>query len=158
MAIGETLVTVVGNVSSDVSQRTVANGDEVVSFWVRSNERRFDKESERWRDGRGLSVRVTCWRRMAATVGASLSNGDPVIVSGRLYTSRFESDGQPRVVSELEALAIGPNLSWCTATVRRLTRKSSGAGSTARWDGGGPVNTGLGGEVTPGERDRVPAA
>ncbi|MFC4000254.1 single-stranded DNA-binding protein [Prauserella oleivorans] len=124
MAIGETVLTVVGNVSSDLSRRTTASGDEVVGFWLRSNERRYDRETGQWRDGRSLAVRVTCWRRLAGTVGASLTKGDPVIVTGRLYSSEYVADGQPRSVPELEALAIGPNLAWCTATVRRGTRGS----------------------------------
>ncbi|MEU3272017.1 single-stranded DNA-binding protein [Saccharomonospora sp. NPDC006951] len=125
MAIGETMVTVVGNVSSELTRRTTAGGDEVLGFWLRSNERRFDKEEGRWCDGRQLSVKVTCRRRMAATVGASLTRGDPVIVTGRLSTNRFESEGQQRSIPELEATAIGPNLSWCTASVRRLGREGT---------------------------------
>lgn len=124
MAIGETVLTVVGNVSSDLTRRTTASGDEVVGFWLRSNERRYDKETGQWRDGRSLAVRVTCWRRLAGTVGESLGKGDPVIVTGRLHTSEYVADGQPRSVPELEALAIGPNLAWCTATVRRAARGS----------------------------------
>jgi single-strand DNA-binding protein len=123
MALGETPLTVIGNIASELSPRTLGNGDEVVSFWLRSNERRFDKEAGTWADGRHLALRVTCWRRLAGTVAASLGKGDPVIVSGRLYTSEFETEGQPRSVPELEALAIGPNLSWCTATVRRPGRR-----------------------------------
>ncbi|WP_158880558.1 single-stranded DNA-binding protein [Amycolatopsis anabasis] len=119
MAVGETIVTVVGNVMSDPTRRTVGNGHEITSFWMRSNERRFDKETKGWVDGNHLSVKVTCWRRLAETVHSSLHRGDPVIVSGRLHTSDYEVDGQPRSVPELEALAVGPNLSWCTAQVRR---------------------------------------
>ncbi|PRX48703.1 single-strand DNA-binding protein [Prauserella shujinwangii] len=119
------MLTVVGNVCSDLTRRTVANGDEVVSFWLRSNERRFDRETARWRDGRTLAVRVTCWRRLAATVRTSLAKGDPVIVNGRLHTSTYEAEGTVRAVPELEALAIGPNLSWCTASVTRLGRNNA---------------------------------
>ncbi|ASR35011.1 single-stranded DNA-binding protein [Prauserella marina] len=125
MAIGETTVTVVGNVSSELARRTTSGGDDVLSFWLRSNERRFDKDEGRWCDGRQLSLKVTCWRRMAATVGASLAKGDPVIVTGRLSTNRFEAEGQQRSIPELEATAIGPNLSWCTASVRRFGRKGA---------------------------------
>ncbi|MFF5992218.1 single-stranded DNA-binding protein [Prauserella flavalba] len=147
MAIGETLLTIVGNVCSELSRRKLANGDEVLSFWLRSNERRYDKESGQWRDGRGMAVRVTCWRRMAGTVGASLSKGDPVIVSGRLYAAEFESEGRQRSIPELEALAIGPNLSWCTATVRRLGR-----------NGDPPAPAALSDEAVDRERERMPAA
>ncbi|PXY27454.1 single-stranded DNA-binding protein [Prauserella muralis] len=158
MAIGETLVTVVGNVCSDLSKRTTATGDEVVSFWLRSNERRFDKDAGAWRDGRHFAVKVTCWRRIAGTVGASLAKGDPVIVNGRLYTSEFEVEGQQRSVPELEALAIGPNLSWCTATVRRLGRqREPGAPGGPGGPGGAePRPAALGDDAV--DRERAPAA
>jgi single-strand DNA-binding protein len=119
MAIGETIVTVVGNVLSEVSRRTVPQGYDVVSFWLRSNERKRDRETGDWVDGRQLSVKVTCWRKLAESVHASVHKGDPVLVQGRLYTSQFEVEGQTRVVPELEALAVGPNLSFCTAAVQR---------------------------------------
>jgi single-strand DNA-binding protein len=119
MAIGETLVTVVGNICSDPLRRSVAEGHELLTFWLRSNERRFDKETGQWVDGRFLGVRVTCWRQLAGSVHESVGKGDPVIVTGRLRTNEYEADGQVRSVPELEALAVGPNLQWCTARIRR---------------------------------------
>lgn len=152
MAIGETHLTVVGNVCSELNRKTLASGDEVVSFWLRSNERRFDKESGGWTDGRHFSIRVTCWRRIADTVAASLSKGDPVIVNGRLYTNRYEAEGQPRSIPELEALAIGPNLARCSASVRRASRGTrSGSPSCDRPGEVGPTGgdqTGTGQRVT----------
>jgi single-strand DNA-binding protein len=47
-----------------------------------SSERR-DKGSGEWVDGRHLQVRVTCCRKVAESVLASLSKGDPVIVTGQ---------------------------------------------------------------------------
>ncbi|GAA1218115.1 single-stranded DNA-binding protein [Prauserella alba] len=121
MAIGETTVTVVGNISSDVFMKDTHSGA-VAGFWLRSNERRYDKETGEWCNGRSLAVRVSCWRRLAENVRDSLSKGDPVVVSGRLYTTEFVTDGQPRTVTELEAQAVGPNLSWCTSGVQRRPR------------------------------------
>lgn len=121
MAIGETTVTVVGNISSDLFTKDTRGGA-VAGFWLRSNERRYDKESGEWCNGRSLAVRVSCWRRLAENVRASLAKGDPVVVSGRLYTTEFVTDGQARTVTELDAQAVGPNLSWCTSSVRRYSR------------------------------------
>lgn len=121
MAIGETTVTVVGNISSDVFMKGTHSGA-VAAFWLRSNERRYDKESGEWRNGRSLAVRVSCWRRLAENVRDSLGKGDPVIVNGRLYTTEFVTDGQTRTVTELDAQAVGPNLSWCVTSVRRPSR------------------------------------
>jgi single-strand DNA-binding protein len=125
MAVGETMLTVVGNVASELTHRVVGNGAELVSFWLRSNERRFDREAQKWVDGRFFALRVTCWRKLASATHASLSKGDPVIVSGRVQTSEYEVEGERRSMPELEAYAIGPNLNWCTALVRRTPRAAS---------------------------------
>ncbi|GAA1231717.1 hypothetical protein GCM10009676_13450 [Prauserella halophila] len=121
MAIGETTVTVVGNISSDVFMKDTHSGA-VAAFWLRSNERRYDKEAGEWCNGRSLAVRVSCWRRLAENVRDSLAKGDPVVVTGRLYTTEFVTDGQSRTVTELDAQAVGPNLSWCTSGVQRSPR------------------------------------
>lgn len=126
MALGETPVTLVGTVYTEPESRRVGErGHELVSFWLRSNERRFDKEREEWVDGRYLTVRVKCWRRLAAGVQASLRKGDPVIVTGRLYTSSYEESGETRAIPEVEAWAVGPNLTLCVAPAQR-TRPAPG--------------------------------
>ncbi|OZM71589.1 single-stranded DNA-binding protein [Amycolatopsis antarctica] len=146
MAVGETTLTMVGNVCSDLTRRAVGEGVEVVSFWLRSNERRFDKDAGTWGDGRHFAVRVTCWRTLAAGAFASLSKGDPVIVNGRLHTSEYDAGGQVRSMPELEAVALGPNLQWSTATVRRNGRKAAAAEPWSAAD------------VTVGSKQQAPAA
>ena len=119
MAIGETVVTVIGTVVSELSRRKLSGGVSVTSFWMRSTERRRDRDSGAWVDGRQLAVKVSCWRALAESVHGSLGKGDPVIVTGRLYTGEAEVAGQQRAVPELEAFAVGSNLSRCSALVRR---------------------------------------
>jgi single-strand DNA-binding protein len=122
MALGETTTSVVGTVVSDLMSRTLSGNVDVVSFWMRSNERRRDRGSGEWIDGRHFSVKVTCWRKLAVSTRLSLKKGDPVIVSGRLHSSDYESEGKLRSITELEALALGPNLARCTASVTRADR------------------------------------
>lgn len=117
--MNETYTTLVGNVVSDVKQRRTMEGVKVVHFRVASNERRFDRSTGEWTDGEQLFVNVTCWRRVANGVVASLNKGDPVLVTGRLYTRNYEHEGQRRVSVELDAQAVGPDLARCTAEVRR---------------------------------------
>jgi len=129
MAVGETPVTVVGTVCSDLEVRQVGERrHEMVMFWLRSNERRYDRERETWVDGRHCLVRVKCWRRLAAGVRASVRRGDPVIVSGRLRTSGAGNGGQARAVPEVEALAVGPNLSRCVAPAQGVSQEDLGEG------------------------------
>jgi single-strand DNA-binding protein len=123
--MNETVTTIVGNIISEVKQRRTQDGIRVVSFRVASNERRFDKAAGQWVDGDRLYVSVTCWRKLARGVGASLVKGDPVVVTGRLYTRGYEVEGQKRSITELEAVAVGPDLSRCLAELDRARREAT---------------------------------
>lgn len=140
----ETYLTVAGNIITDPKLRTTAEGNRVVNFRVASTERRLDKEEGQWVDGETLYLNVSCWRRLADGVITSLSKGDPVVVTGRVFTRGYEVDGQPRTAVELIANAAGPDLSRCTAEVHRNRRSelpgagmSSDASSNAESDGRG---------------------
>ena len=123
--MNETMITVVGNVISELKPRRTADGVKLVSFRVASNERRFDRTTEEWVDGDRLYVTVTCWRKLAQNVLVSLMKGDPVIVFGRLYTRGYEVEGNKRSVTEVEAHAVGPDLTRCFTELRRSRREAS---------------------------------
>jgi single-strand DNA-binding protein len=123
--MNETTVTITGNVITDVKSRRTGEGVRVSSFRMASNERRFDKMTGEWVDGDRLYVTVTCWRRLATGVSTSLLKGDPVVVTGRLFTRGYEVEGQKRSVTELEATAVGPDLSRCSAELTRVHRAGS---------------------------------
>lgn len=120
--MNETTVTITGNVITEVKSRRTGEGVRVASFRMASNERRFDKAAGRWVDGDRLYVTVTCWRRLAHGVQTSLLKGDPVVVTGRLFTRGYEFEGQKRSVTEVEATAVGPDLSRCVAELTRVHR------------------------------------
>ncbi|GAB2988766.1 single-stranded DNA-binding protein [Amycolatopsis acidiphila] len=126
MALGETTVTVVGFVDSELEVKRVGDeGHEVVTFLLRSIERRFDKEKREWGDGRHLAVRVKCRRRLALAARSALQEADPVLVTGRMSTRvHAEERGQPRSLPEVEASAIGLNLMFCVAPIRRPKQAS----------------------------------
>lgn len=119
MALNETTVTVVGTILGEVVLSR-DGAEEVATFWLRSVERRLDKITQTYLDGRRLSVRVTCKRRLAIGVRSTLRQGDPVIVTGRLWTSGPAAGGDEALaVPEVEALAVGLNLAVCAAVVHR---------------------------------------
>lgn len=152
--MNETYVTVVGNVSSAVSRRRTADGTPVVAFRVISNERRRDRVSGEWVDGDRLYVEVTCWRRLADNVDASLVLGDPVIVTGRVYTREYEvAGGERRSVMALEAQAVGAELSRCRATILRPRRAPAAEGGVAPAEAPAPAAQATDGpEAMPVER------
>ncbi|HEV8560944.1 MAG TPA: single-stranded DNA-binding protein [Actinophytocola sp.] len=118
----ETPLTVVGRVISDINQRTTQSGDKVCSFRVVANERKFNRENNEWVDGDHVYVRVTCWRKLAENVSVSLFKGDHVVVTGRLYVSQYEVNGEPRSSLELDARAVGPNLIISPVMIGRAAR------------------------------------
>jgi single-strand DNA-binding protein len=132
--VGETPVTVLGTVISDVTVKRVGeNEHELATFLLRASERKFDREKAGWYDHRHFSIRVKCWRKLAVSAHAVLRKGDPVIVTGRLFISDFETaEGQPRSVPEVEAWAIGPNLLLCKASIER--DQSGGPGESPAQD------------------------
>lgn len=108
----DTPIVVVGNVlTAPEWRRTTKSNTLVANFRVASTSRRYDKDNNRWVDGDTLRVRVNCWRRLAENVGASVAVGDPIVVVGRLYTRDWmDSENNPRVSYEMEAMAVGHDL------------------------------------------------
>lgn len=129
MAYGETMLTMNGIVCSELIRRSFDDDATVVSFMVVSTERRFDKPTGQWVDGRKFSVRVKCFRTLAENVHASLRVGDHVMVSGRLRSTEYEDGAGKRSGLELEAFAVGPNLRNATAQVRK-----NGVDAPPRWE------------------------
>ncbi|MFD5495714.1 single-stranded DNA-binding protein [Streptomyces sp. NPDC001812] len=121
--VGETVVTVVGNLTDDPEIRTTPSGDAVTHFTVASTPRTFDRQSNEWRDADTLFLRCSAWRQTAEHVAQSLARGTRVIVQGRLHQRTYETrEGEKRTVIELEALEIGPSLRYAAATVSRTPR------------------------------------
>jgi len=127
----ETNVTVIGRVVTPPTRHRFANGDQKTTFRLMAVERRYNRETGEWGDGDRLFVGVNCWRRLADGVVTSVVKGDNVVVAGRLYVRQYQTDsGDRRDSYELDARAVGPDLSWCTVAVERpsppLTEASTG--------------------------------
>ncbi|MER7006673.1 single-stranded DNA-binding protein [Dactylosporangium sp. NPDC000555] len=118
----ETMVTIVGNVLNAPDCRRLVDSQSLVThFKVASTSRRFDRADGRWIDGDSLRVRVNCWRQLAENVARSVQVGDPVIVTGRLYSRDWETEDHVRRVSyELDAHSVGHDLSRGRAKFARI--------------------------------------
>ena len=142
---GETIITVVGNLTADPELRYTQNGLAVANFTIASTPRTFDRQSNEWKDGEALFLRASVWREFAEHVAGSLSKGSRVIATGRLKQRSYDDrDGQRRTSIELEVDEIGPSLRYATAQV---TRSSGGGGGGSRGavSGGGGGGGGRGG-------------
>lgn len=140
---GETVITVVGNLTADPELRYTQNGLAVANFTIASTPRTFDRQANEWKDGDALFLRASVWREFAEHVAGSLTKGSRVIAQGRLRQRSYQDrEGQQRTSIELEVDEIGPSLRYATAQV---TRAAGGAGGGRGQVGGGAGNSGAGG-------------
>jgi single-strand DNA-binding protein len=139
---GETVITVVGNLTADPELRFTPSGAAVANFTVASTPRTFDRQSGEWKDGEALFLRCNIWRQAAENVAESLTRGMRVVVQGRLRQRSYETkEGEKRTVVELEVDEIGPSLRYATAKVNKASRGSGGGGGGGFGGGGGGGNS-----------------
>lgn len=135
---GETIITVVGNLTSDPELRYTQSGLAVANFTIASTPRNFDRATNDWKDGEALFLRASCWREFAEHVAGSLTKGSRVIATGRLKQRSYETkEGEKRTSIELEVDEIGPSLRYATAQVTRAASTGAAGGGAPR--GGGQV-------------------
>jgi single-strand DNA-binding protein len=134
---GDTVITVIGNLTADPELRFTPSGAAVANFTVASTPRMFDRQTNEWKDGEALFLRCNIWREAAENVAESLTRGSRVIVSGRLKQRSFETrEGEKRTVVELEVDEIGPSLKYATAKVNKASRSGGGGGGFGGGGGG----------------------
>jgi single-strand DNA-binding protein len=134
---GDTILTVVGNLTADPELRFTPSGAAVANFTVASTPRMFDRQTNEWKDGEALFLRCNIWREAAENVAESLTRGSRVIVQGRLKQRSFETrEGEKRTVVELEVDEIGPSLRYATAKVNKASRSGGGGGGFGSGGGG----------------------
>ena len=145
---GDTIITVIGNLTADPELRFTPNGAAVANFRIASTPRTFDRQTNEWKDGEALFLNCSVWRTYAENVAESLHKGMQVIVQGRLKSRSYEDrEGQKRTVFEIDVEEVGPTLRFATA---KVTRSSGGGGGGGSWQGnqGGQSNQG-GGQSDP---------
>ena len=149
-----TPLTVIGNVADRPSRRRLQpSGVSLTNLTVMSSSRHLDRETGTWSDGDVLAVRVSCWRDLADRVFESVSRGDPVIVHGWFKGKGYtDATGAKRYSYDLEAKALGHNLSFGFASFEKAGKGSGGQGpgvpeldrivltGMARDDGGGGLS------------------
>ncbi|WP_433340582.1 single-stranded DNA-binding protein [Streptomyces sp. CA-253872] len=126
MPIGETIITVVGNLTADPELRHTADGTPWVTFNVASNSKNWDKQRAEWGEGHTLFLRCTAWRWLAQNAEATLTKGTRVIVTGALRQHDWTSpDGVERTGFGIDVEDIAVSLRYATATVRRTNSRSA---------------------------------
>ncbi|MDO9455404.1 single-stranded DNA-binding protein [Nocardioides sp.] len=146
---GETVITVVGNITDDPELRFTPSGAAVANFTVASTPRTLNKQTNEWEDGEAMFLRCSIWRQAAENVAESLQKGARVIVNGRMRARTWEDrEGNKRTSFEIDVEEIGPSLKFATAKVVRAGR--SGGGGGGGYSGGGGQGGGQGGGYSGG--------
>ena len=140
---GDTVITVIGNLTADPELRWTQSGAAVADFTVASTPRTYDRNAGEWRDGDTLFMRCSVWRETAENVAESLRKGMRVIVQGRLTQRSYDTpQGERRTVVELQVDEVGPSLRRARAQITRNHAQPAsaglvGAGSAPVQDAGG---------------------
>ena len=153
---GDTIITIIGNLTADPELRFTSSGAAVASFTVASTPRTVDRQTGKWKDGETLFMPCSSWRDAAENVAESLTKGTRVIVQGRLvqrsYTTR---EGEQRTVVEMQVDELGPSLRYAKAQVTRQPRGGGqdgfggNQGGQGGYNGGGGIGQGQSGYNAP---------
>ena len=135
---GETIITLVGNLTADPELRFTPSGAPVANFTVASTPRTFDRATSEWKDGDAMFINCSVWRQAAENVAETLTKGMRVIVQGRLKSRSYETrEAERRTVFEIEVDEVGPSLRYATAKVNRTSGGGGGGGGYSQQGGSG---------------------
>lgn len=122
----EAVVWMTGNVGGEVEYREVRDELGFASFRLACTPRL--RRGGEWVDGETTWLGVTCSRALAENVRSSISKGDPVIVIGKLRTTRWQDPERgPQERLTIEASAVGHDLSRGTTVFRKNVRSVAAA-------------------------------
>jgi single-strand DNA-binding protein len=130
--IHEAQVHLAGYVATEPKFKKVTGDVSSAKLRVAYTARRLNRETGEWVDGATTFVTVQCWRGLADNVTKSLRKGEPVLVMGRLHIRRYDdTEGKPRTAVEVEASAVGHDLSRGVSNFSRTIHAASRAAAGA---------------------------
>lgn len=134
---GETIITVVGNLTADPETRTLSSGGTVCNITIASTPRNYNRQTGQYEDGQPMFLRCAAWRDLAVHCAQTLHKGMRVIAQGRLQQRSYQAqDGSNRTVFEMQIDEIGPSLRYATAQVQRV-QHGNGFQNNGGFQGGG---------------------
>ncbi|WP_190091389.1 single-stranded DNA-binding protein [Streptomyces melanogenes] len=140
--MNDTLVTLVGNAATRVEYRETATGG-VARFRLAVTPRRFDRQKDAWVDGHSSFYTVWAWRTLGLNLASSVAVGEPLVVHGRLRVRDEDQDGQRRFSADVEAIAVGHDLTRGTSAFRRVVKADPSLTEPPKgsaWEGGSPLS------------------
>jgi single-strand DNA-binding protein len=129
-------VTLKGYVATEPVYRTINDTTPKVYMRVGWSSRYQDRVTGEWRDGDSSFATVSCWRRLASNVAPSLRKGEAIVVTGRLTVREFDDkEGRHRVIVDIDADAIGHDLSRGVTHFQRTLRSAGEEAALSLPDG-----------------------
>jgi single-strand DNA-binding protein len=143
MASDTNSITISGNITRDPEMRYTPSGVSKVTFGVAVNRSWRNQQTQEW-DEQTSFFNVVAWRQLAENVGASLTKGARVVVSGRLEQRSWETEqGEKRSIVEVVADDVAASFRFATAEIHRVERSGPSGGGPSGGSSGGPSNVDL---------------
>ncbi|WP_082486841.1 single-stranded DNA-binding protein [Frigoribacterium sp. Leaf186] len=134
-------ITLTGIIATDPRALVTQSGLSITSFRLASTQRRYDRVKGEWLDGETNWYTVTAFRQLAENVLGSLRKGQRVVVTGRLRIRSWEAGDRSGMTVEVDADAIGHDLTWGTSTFERRVASASVGDRAAASDDGEAVRS-----------------
>jgi single-strand DNA-binding protein len=112
-------ITLTGLVATTPRHLVTSEGLPITSFRLASTQRRYDRGAQKWIDGETNWYTITAFRQLAINVVGSVNKGQRVVVSGKLRVRDWESGDRAGTTVEVDADALGHDLSWGTSVFTR---------------------------------------
>ncbi len=141
-----------GVVATSPRHVTTNEGLAITSFRLASSQRRYDRALSKWVDGETNWFTVSSFRNLATNAAGSVVKGDRVVVTGRLRVRDWENSDRSGTNVEIEADALGHDLTWGTSVYTRHV-SAAAVEATDSWDDTTPAS--LSGEVSDEVSDEV---
>lgn len=122
-------ITVTGLVATTPRHLVTSEGLPITSFRLASTQRRYDRGEGRWVDGDTNWFTVTAFRQLATNVVGSVVKGQRLVVTGRLRVREWRTDEKSGTSVEIDADALGHDLSWGTASFTRTVASAVAGGA-----------------------------
>ena len=119
-----TTITITGLTATEPRFLITNDGVPIASFRFASTDRRYNRATEKWEDGDTTWFTVSAFRGLAENVKASVKKGERLIITGRLRIRDWETDDRKGTDVEIEADAIGHDLSWGTTQFVKNAREN----------------------------------
>jgi len=113
------MITITGLIATTPRYLTTADGLRILSFRLASSQRRYDGKAGKWIDGDTNWYTITSFHDRATNGSESLSKGDRILVHGRIRVRDWDNGDRAGTSIEIEAKAIGHDLSWGTSVFTR---------------------------------------